>query len=83
MRNLFAAAPLGLLATVVLWRLLAVGPGSRGGTARCVFLPVLFLTEGRRVTAPLVLRAGLLPLGGLRRCGARRRALRGHGEPDA
>jgi hypothetical protein len=82
-RNLSPAGPLGLLATIVPWRLLAVGPGSRGGTARCVFLPVLFLTEGRRVTAPLVLRADLLPLGGLRRWGARRQALRGHGEPDA
>ncbi len=54
-----------MLATIVLWLLLAMLTGALVGTGCSVFLRVLFMTEGRFYGAPLALLAVLLPLGGL------------------
>lgn len=65
MRKLSPAEPLVLLATIVLWLLLAVGTGALVGTACSVFLHALLLTKGRLYAAPLTLQAVVLLLGGL------------------
>lgn len=65
MRSLSPAEPLVLLATIVLWLVLAVVTGALVGTGCSAFLRVLFLTEGRLYTAPLPLQMGMLVLGGL------------------
>ena len=54
-----------MLATVVLWLLLAIVTGALVGTACSVFLKLLFLSEGRLYDAPWRWQAGLLVAGGL------------------
>ena len=65
MRRLSPAEPLVMLATIVLWLLLAVATGVLVGSGCSIFLRGLFLTEGRVYGAPWWLLAILLPVGGL------------------
>lgn len=65
MRRLHPTEPLVMLATIMLWLVLAITTGTLVGTACSVFLRVLFLTEGRLYDSPWGLQAGLLVAGGL------------------
>lgn len=65
MRRLSPAEPLVLLATIVLWLLLAIVTGALVGTACSLFLKLLFASEGRLYDAPWRWQATLLIGGGL------------------
>lgn len=65
MRRLSPAEPLLMLATVMLWLLLAMLTGALVGTVCSAFLILLFVGEGRLYAAPWWWLAILLPLAGL------------------
>lgn len=65
MRRLHPAEPLVMLATIVLWLLLAMVTGALVGTACSAFLRLLFLAEGRVYDIPWPWLAALLVGGGL------------------
>ena len=65
MKRYSPAEPLVMLATIVLWLLLATATGALVGTVCSLFLGALFASEGRLYGAPLWLLALLLPGAGL------------------